>query len=91
MTRDRRTTAATVLAVVALVGATALVGYDVSLATRSTGWTELGVLATHLLFGWIPAVVALIGVALRRSRLTVVALIVAVAALVVPPVVALMV
>jgi hypothetical protein len=87
--REGRATAATVLAVVALVGAAVLIAYDVFLATRSTGMAVLAVVATHLTLGWIPVVLAVVGLVLRRSRLTVVALIVAVGALVVPPLVAL--
>jgi hypothetical protein len=50
---------------------------------------DLAVVATHLTLGWIPTVLALVGLVLRRSRVTVVALIVAVGALVVPVVTAL--
>lgn len=89
MSRDARTTTATVLAAVALVGAAALVGYDIWLAARSTGMADLGVLATHMLFGWIPAVIAVIGLVLRRTRLTIAAVIAAVVVLIVPPLVAL--
>lgn len=86
---DGRRTAAIVLALIALVGAAVLVVYDVSLASRAAGMADLAVVATHLTVGWIPVVLAVVGLLLRRSRLTVVALIVAVGALVVPPFVAL--
>ena len=82
----RARTAATVFAVLGLVGAAALLGFDVYLALHSAEFAGLAIAVTHMLYGWIPTVLALVGLILRRTRLTIVALIAAAAVLIIPPV-----
>ena len=81
-----RTRVATVFAILGLLGSTALLGFDVYLALHSAGFAGLAIAVTHLLYGWIATVLALVGLILRRTPLTVGALIVAVAVLILPPV-----
>ncbi|ANF33000.1 hypothetical protein A0130_16230 [Leifsonia xyli] len=79
-----RTRVAIAFAVLGLLGTAILVGFELYLALSRTGFAGLAVAVTHVLYGWIPLASAVVGLILRRTRLTIGATIVTAAAFILP-------
>jgi hypothetical protein len=80
MVTDTRRTIASVLAALGLLGSAALIAYDIIMRVGGTAIAGLAILLIHLFFGWIPALMALLGLTVRANGMTITSLIVSVLA-----------